>query len=196
MTDIRKARILIIATDGFEQSELLVPLQKLREKGAVVEIAAPDKTRERSEIRGWRGESAKADWGDSVPVDRSLDDIDPQSYDALIVPGGVMNPDKLRLEPKAIEAVQRFTKDGKIVAAICHGPWLLADAGVAKGRRMTCFWSIRKDIENAGAQWSDQEVVTDDGIITSRSPKDIPAFIDKIVQEIGEGRHAARRIAA
>lgn len=196
MTDIRKARILMIATDGFEQSELLVPLHKLRETGATVEIAAPDKTRERNEIRGWRGESAKADWGDSVPVDKSLDDIDPQSYDALVLPGGVMNPDKLRLEPKAIEAVKRFAEDGKIVAAICHGPWLLADAGVAKGRRMTSFWSIRKDIENAGAQWSDQEVVADDGIITSRSPKDIPAFIDKIVEEIGEGRHSARRIAA
>jgi protease I len=196
MTDIQKARILMIATDGFEQSELLVPLQKLREKGVTVEIAAPKKTREPGEIKGWRGEGGKADWGESLPVDKSLDDIDPKSYDALVLPGGVMNPDKLRLEPKAIEAIQSFARDGKIVAAICHGPWLLADAGVAKGRRMTSFWSIRKDIENAGAQWSDQEVVVDDGIITSRSPKDIPAFVDKIVEEIGEGSHGARRIAA
>jgi protease I len=196
MTDIRKARILMIATDGFEQSELTVPLEKLREKGATVEIAAPDKTRERGEIRGWRGDSAKADWGESVPVDRSLDDIDPQSYEALVLPGGVINPDKLRLDPKVIEIVRRFATQGRIVAAICHGPWLLADAGIAEGRRMTSFWSIRKDIENAGAQWADEEVVTDDGIITSRSPQDIPAFIDKIVEEIGEGSHGARRIAA
>lgn len=196
MTDIQKARILVIATDGFEQSELMVPVEKLREKGATVEIAAPDKTRQRGEIRGWQGESGKAEWGDSVPVDRSFDDIDTKSYDALVLPGGVMNPDKLRLEPKAIEAIRRFVTEGKIVAAICHGPWLLADAGVAKGRRMTSFWSIRKDIENAGAQWSDQEVIADDGIITSRSPKDISVFIDKIVEEIGEGRHGARRIAA
>ena len=196
MTDIQKARILMIATDGFEQSELLLPLQKLRQKGATVEIAAPDKTREPGQITGWRGDSAKAEWGESLPVDRKLDDIDPKSYDALILPGGVMNPDRLRLEPKAIEAIRSFAKDGKIVAAICHGPWLLADAGVAKGRRMTSFWSIRKDIENAGAQWSDQEVIADDGIITSRSPKDIPAFIDKIVEEIGEGSHGVRRIAA
>lgn len=196
MTDIRKARILMIATDGFEQRELLEPLTKLREKGATVEIAAPDKTRERREIRGWQGGSAKAEWGDSIAVDKALDDIDVNAYDALILPGGVMNPDKLRLEPKAIDAVRHFAAEGKIVAAICHGPWLLADAGVAKGRRMTSYGSIRKDIENAGAQWSDQEVVVDDGIITSRSPKDIAAFVDKIVEEIGEGSHGARRIAA
>jgi protease I len=195
MTDIQKARILMIATDGFEQSELLLPLQKLRQKGATVEIAGPDKTREVGQITGWRGDAAKPEWGVSLPVDRNLDDIDPKSYDALVLPGGVMNPDKLRLEPKTIEAIRSFAKDGKIVAAICHGPWL-SDAGVAKGRRMTSFWSIRKDIENAGAQWSDQEVVADDGIITSRSPKDIPAFVDKIVEEIGEGSHGTRRIAA
>lgn len=196
MANIRNTRILMIATDGFEQSELLEPLAKLREKGATVDIAAPDKTRERGEIRGWQGESARAGWGDSVAVDKALDDIDIQSYDALVLPGGVMNPDKLRREPKAIEAVREFATQGKVVAAICHGPWLLADAGVAKGRRMTSFWSIRKDIENAGASWSDEEVVTDDGIITSRSPEDIPAFIDKIVEEIAEGSHGARRIAA
>ncbi|MFZ5675549.1 MAG: type 1 glutamine amidotransferase domain-containing protein [Pseudomonadota bacterium] len=196
MANMRSTRILIIATDGFEQSELFEPLTKLREKGATVEIAAPDKTRERGEIRGWQGESARAEWGDSVAADKALDSINVQSYDALVLPGGVMSPDKLRREPKAIEAVREFATQGKVVAAICHGPWLLADAGVAKGRRMTSYWSIRKDIENAGASWSDEEVVTDDGIITSRSPKDIPAFIDKIVEEIAEGSHGARRIAA
>jgi protease I len=185
MTEINKAKVLILATDGFEQSELEVPMKELRARGATVHVAAPAQTREAGEIRGWD----KADWGRAVPVDKTLDQVDCAAYDALVLPGGVINPDKLRIEPKAIEAIKRFVNDGKIVAAICHGPWLLAEAGAAAGRQMTSYKSIRTDMENAGAEWVDKEVVTDEGIITSRSPKDLPAFVAKIVEEIGEGRH-------
>jgi protease I len=185
MTAITEARILIMATDGFEQSELMVPLQKLKEKGATVEVAAPSKTLDQGKIRGWD----KADWGSSVPVDKTLDQVQAGDYDALVLPGGVINPDKLRVEPKAIDIVKAFTSSGKIVAAICHGPWLLAEAGVADGRQLTSFKSIRTDMENAGGQWVDKEVVTDEGIITSRSPDDLPAFVAKIVEEVEEGRH-------
>lgn len=185
MTAITEARILIMATDGFEQSELMVPLQKLKEKGAIVEVAAPSKTLDQGKIRGWD----KTDWGSSVPVDKTLDEVQAGDYDALVLPGGVINPDKLRVEPKAIDLVKAFTSSGKIVAAICHGPWLLAEAGVADGRQLTSFKSIRTDMENAGGQWVDKEVVTDEGIITSRSPDDLPAFVAKIVEEVEEGRH-------
>lgn len=185
MTEISKARVLILATDGFEQSELEVPMKELRDRGATVHVAAPAKTLRTGEIMGWKG----ADWGRAVPVDTTLDAVDASSYDALVLPGGVINPDKLRVEPKAIETIKGFVRDGRIVAAICHGPWLLAEAGAAEGRQMTSYKSIRTDIENAGAEWIDKEVVTDEGIITSRSPEDLPAFVAKIVEEIGEGRH-------
>ncbi|MBV9218213.1 MAG: type 1 glutamine amidotransferase [Methylobacteriaceae bacterium] len=195
MTDIRKARILIMVTDGFEQRELDVPLSELRKAGAKVEVAAPDKTREPGKIRGWKGESDKAEWGDNVTVDRKISEIKVEDYDALVLPGGVINPDKLRLEPKAVEVVKRFVESGRIVAAICHGPWLLVEAGVVRGRNLTSYWSIRTDVQNAGGQWSDEEVVTDKGIITSRSPKDLPAFVAKIIEEISEGRHQQRSAA-
>jgi len=185
MTDISRARVLILATDGFEQSELEVPMKELRNRGATVHVAAPAKTLRSGEIMGWDG----ADWGRAVPVDMTLDSVDDASYDALVLPGGVINPDKLRVEPKAIEIIRSFVGDGRIVAAICHGPWLLAEADAADGRQMTSYASIRTDMENAGAHWIDKEVVTDEGIITSRSPEDLPAFIAKIVEEIGEGRH-------
>ena len=185
MTDIAKAKVLILATDGFEQSELKVPLEELRAKGATVEVAAPKETREQGKIRGWN----KGDWGETVPVDRTLDQVDASAYDALVLPGGVINPDKLRIEAKAIETIKAFVSSGKVVAAICHGPWLLVEADVADGRQMTSYKSIRTDMENAGAEWIDKEVVTDEGIITSRSPQDLPAFVAKIVEEIGEGRH-------
>jgi len=185
MTDISRARVLILATDGFEQSELEVPMKELRNRGATFHVAAPAKTLRSGEIMGWDG----ADWGRAVPVDMTLDAVDDASYDALVLPGGVINPDKLRVEPKAIEIIRSFVGDGRIVAAICHGPWLLAEADAADGRQMTSYASIRTDMENAGAHWIDKEVVTDEGIITSRSPEDLPAFIAKIVEEIGEGRH-------
>jgi len=195
MTDIRQSRVLILATDGFEQVELQVPLESLRKSGVTVEITAPDKTREAGKIRGWRGDQPKEEWGDEFPVDRRLNQVKVEDYDALVLPGGVINPDKLRVESKAVDLVKAFLASSKIVAAICHGPWMLVEAGAVRGRRVTSFASIKTDLQNAGGNWRDEEVVADQGIITSRSPKDLPAFVAKIIEEIGEGRHAARAAA-
>jgi protease I len=195
MTEIQQARILVLATDGFEQSELLVPLEQLRARGAKVEVAAPDKTMEPGQITAWDGEAEKPGWGQKVPVDRKLAEVRAEDYDAIVLPGGQINPDKLRTEPQAVKLVQDFAAGGKVVAAICHGPWLLAEAGLAKGRTLTSFASIRTDMKNAGANWVDQEVVTDKGIVTSRSPKDLDAFVAKIVEEVGEGNHGDRLTA-
>lgn len=196
MTDITDAKILILATDGFEQSELMKPLEDLRARGATVEVAAPEKTMKPGEIRAWDGERQEPGWGDTVKVDRTIDQVDASRYDAIVLPGGAMNPDKLRIESKAIELIRRFASDGKVVAAICHAPWLLAEAGLARGRKLTSYKTIVTDMKNAGADWQDAEVVTDAGFVTSRNPKDIPAFVSKIVEEIGEGNHAAKRRAA
>jgi protease I len=195
MTEIRQARILILATDGFEQSELLLPLEQLRAKGATVDVVAPEKTREPGVIVAWDGAAEPEDWGQKVKVDRKLSEVQEQDYDALVLPGGVINPDQLRVNTAAVELVKRFAASGKVVAAVCHGPWLLVEAGLAKGRRMTSFTSIRTDVQNAGATWLDEEVVTDQGIITSRSPKDLDAFVAKIVEEVQEGKHGHRSAA-
>ena len=181
MPSIEKARILIMATDGFEQSELMVPLEKLRQAGATVEVAAP----EEGEITGWD----QNDWGESVPVDLLLEEVHPDDFDAIVLPGGQMNPDKLRMVPKAIEIIRQFHDSGKVVAAICHAPWLLIEAGVAEGRRMTSYESIKTDVMNAGAHWSDEAVIADKGIVTSRKPDDLDAFVSKIIEEIREGEH-------
>lgn len=187
MTDINSARILILATDGFEQSELMVPRDELRKAGAKVDVASP----EGKPIRGWN----KKDWGETVPSDLRIADADPAGYDALVLPGGQINPDVLRVNSDATRIVTSFIESGKTVAAICHAPWLLAQVDALKGRKATSFHSIRKDIENAGATWVDKEVVTDQGIITSRSPQDLPAFVKKIIEEVGEGRHERRKVA-
>ncbi|WP_044560671.1 type 1 glutamine amidotransferase domain-containing protein [Azospirillum sp. B4] len=181
MADIHDARILILATNGFEQSELTVPRDELRKAGATVDVATPDG----KPIRGWN----HTDWGDTVEADTRIADTRVEDYQAVVVPGGQINPDLLRVDPEAVQRVRTFLDSGKVVAAICHGPWLLVEADALRGRRATSYKSIRKDVENAGAHWVDEEVVVDGGVITSRSPADLPAFVAKIIEEVGEGRH-------
>jgi protease I len=187
MTSIRDARILILATDGFEQLELTTPRDELRNAGARVEVASP----KGGEIRGWN----KTDWGETVPSDLAIANVKPDDYDALVLPGGVINPDKLRIDGAAMKIVRSFMESGKVVAAICHGPWLLVQADAVRGLTMTSYKSIRKDVENAGGKWVDKEVVTDKGVVTSRSPDDLKAFVPKIIEEIEEGRHQRRSAA-
>jgi protease I len=191
MSDIGQAKVLIVATDGFEETELTVPQSKLKEAGATVHVAAPQSRTAKESIRGWD----KTDWGKNVAVDKDLESISPEDYDALVLPGGQINPDKLRLEPKALEVIRSFLESGKVVAAICHAPWLLIEVGAAKGRRMTSFASIRTDVVNAGAEWKDEAVVTDQGLITSRNPGDLDAFCAKIIEEIQKGKHGSRAAA-
>lgn len=178
MPRISDARILILATDGFEQSELEVPRDRLREAGATVDIASPDG----ESIRGWQD----GDWGQTIQVDLPLGSVDASAYDAIVLPGGQINPDKLRTEATAVALVRRFHEDGKVVAAICHGPWLLVEADLVRDRKVTSYNSIRTDLENAGGQWTDSEVVTDQRIITSRSPEDLDAFCTRIAAEVEE----------
>ena len=167
-------RIAILATDGFEQSELMEPRRRLKEAGFDVQVVSP----KLGEIRGWQHK----EWGDTVPVDVPLDAASPEDYDALVLPGGQMNPDSLRLVPEAVAFVRAFAGSGKPLAAICHGPWLLVESGAAKGKRVTSWPSLKTDLANAGAQWEDAPVVTDGALITSRKPDDIPQFTDAVVR--------------
>jgi protease I len=169
--------IAILATDGFEQSELTDPKKLLEQAGANTEVIAPGSV---SSIKGWSGK----DWGDSVSVDTALNDADPDKYDALVLPGGVMNPDKLRMDPDAIEFINAFASAEKPIAAICHGPWTLIEAGLVDGKNITSWPSLKTDLENAGAHWADKEVVTDGNLITSRKPSDIPAFTKALVDRL------------
>lgn len=184
MTAIAKAKFLIIATDGFEQSELEVPRDKLRARNATVDVATPNGR----QIMGWD----RNDWGRPADANLKIADAKEGDYTALVIPGGVMNPDKLRIDADAMKLVKAFLAAGKVVAAVCHGPWLLVQADALKGRQATSFKSIRKDVENAGAIWIDEEVVVDNGIIISRKPDDLDAFVAKIVEEVEEGRHYRR----
>jgi len=181
MPDIANAKILIMSTNGFEQSELLVPLEQLKAAGAQVHVATLDG----NAIKGWDTD----DWGKSVEADLKIADIDVESYDALVLPGGQINPDILRADETAVSKVRDFVTHDKIVAAICHAPWLLIEAGVVEGREMTSYHSIRTDLKNAGAQVVDKEVAISNGIITSRSPDDLDAFVAKIIEEVKEGEH-------
>lgn len=183
MPNVQGKRVAILATDGFEQSELLEPKKALEDAGAQTEVVSL----QQGEIKGWSG----TDWGEAVTVDRLVADASSQDYDALLLPGGVMNPDKLRMDEKAVAFVRGFAEEGKPIAAICHGPWTLIEAGAVEGRRMTSWPSLKTDLTNAGAEWVDQEVVADNGLVTSRKPDDIPAFNRKMLEEIGEGIHTS-----
>jgi protease I len=174
-------KIAVLATDGFEQSELETPVAALKAAGANVEVVSPKS----GEIQGWEHH----DKGRTVAVDRTLDAADPVAYDAILLPGGVINPDALRLEPKAIDFIRHFVAEKKPIAAICHGPWTLINAGGVEGREMTSWPSLEIDLANAGARWVDREVVVDNGLVTSRKPDDLPAFCAKMVEEFAEGRH-------
>ena len=174
-------RVAILATEGFEYVELTEPKKALEQAGAKTEVVSPKE----GKIRGWN----HTDWGESVAVDVNLKTADPNNYDALVLPGGVMNPDHLRQEPAAVQFVKAFFTAHKPVAAICHGPWLLVEADVVRGRKLTSWPSLKTDIRNAGGEWTDQEVVTDRGLVTSRKPADLPAFNKKVLEEIAEGKH-------
>jgi len=174
-------RVAMLVENGFEQVELTEPRKALREAGAETEVVSPVQ----GTVKGWNFK----DWGDEVPVDTPLDEADPDDYDALVLPGGVMNPDKLRMNPRAIQFVKSFFQSGKPVAVICHGPWTLIDAGVVSGRKITSYPSLANDLRNAGAEWVDQEVVVDHGLVSSRKPDDLPAFTRKMIEEFAEGRH-------
>lgn len=173
-------KIAIVVTDGFEQSELTEPKQALEQAGAQTQIVSPKS----DNVRGWK----HTEWGDQFRVDVPIDNANPEDYDALLLPGGVMNPDKLRRDERVLSFVKTFSDAGKPIAAICHGPWTLIDAGLVKGRKLTSYESIQTDLKNAGAKWTDEEVVVDKGLITSRKPQDIPAFNQKIIEEFAKGR--------
>src|ERR1035437_240368 len=173
-------KVAILVTDGFEQSELLEPRKALDEAGATTQVVSPAGKR----VKGWNHK----EWGNEVPVDVALDSANAEEFDALLLPGGVMNPDQLRMNPKAVEFVKHFADAGKPMAAICHGPWTLLEAGAVRGRTMTSWPSLKTDLKNAGATWVDKEVVTDQGLVTSRKPDDIPAFNGEMIRLFAEGR--------
>jgi protease I len=178
---LNNKRIAILATDGFEYVELAEPRKALDQAGAKTEVIAPKD----GQIKGMNHDQ----WGDSVKVDVLLERADPNNYDALLLPGGVMNPDHLRQDPSAVRFVKAFFEAHKPVGAICHGPWMLVEADVVKGRKLTSWPSLKTDIRNAGGEWTDEQVVTDQGLVTSRKPDDIPAFNKKIIEEFAEGKH-------
>ena len=185
--EISGKKVGILATRGFEQAELEVPRDRLRAAGATVEVIAP----EPGEIRGWD----QKDWGRAVPVDRSLEDAKADDYDALVLPGGQINPDLLRIDLRALNLIGEVYRQGKTVAAVCHAPWLLIETGLAAGLRATSYISIKTDMINAGAKWEDLEVVVDRGIITSRNPGDLEAFSRAIISALAE-QQSNKRTAA
>jgi protease I len=188
MSKLQNKKIAILVTNGFEQVELTSPKQALEEQGAQTHIISP----ESGKIKAWD----ETDWGEEFSVDVPLDNANADDYDALVLPGGVMNPDYLRVEDKAIAFIKQFFEAGKPVAAICHGPWTLIEADVVRGRKVTSFPSLKTDLRNAGAEWVDDEVVTDNGLVTSRNPDDLPAFNRKLIEEIREGRHEGQARAS
>jgi len=179
-------KIAILATDGFEKSELFEPMNALKDQGAQVHVIAP----ESGSIKSWD----KDKWDESVLVDMTISNANPSDYDSLVLPGGVINPDTMRTNNEALEFIRAFFEHGKPVAAICHAPWLLISAGVIENRTVTSYKSIKADVVNAGANWKDQEVVVDEGLVTSRNPDDLSAFVDKIIEETREGKHEGQAV--
>ncbi len=186
--DLSGKRVAILATDGVEQVELTEPKRALEDAGASAEVVSPKPDR----IKGWKHDK----WGDEIKVDLPLEEARADDFDALLLPGGVMNPDTLRMDHRAVQFVKDFFVAGKPIASICHGPWMLVEADVVDGRTVTSYPSIKTDLRNAGADWVDRDVVTDEGLVTSRKPDDIPAFNRKMIEEFAEGVHQARRSAA
>jgi protease I len=182
-SNIKGKKIAILATDGFEQAELLDPRKALDDAGATTVVISPKS----GEIKGWN----MKEWGQTVKVDKVLDDANPNEYDALVLPGGVINPDHLRMDPKAVNFVKQFVSTDKPVAAICHGPWTLIETGALSGKTVTSWPSLKTDLKNAGANWVDQEVVTDGQFIFSRKPDDIPAFSKAIIEAVSRGTRQA-----
>ena len=184
MADLKGKKIAILATDGFEQAELMEPRKALEAAGAQTVVIAP----KAGKIKGWK----HTDWGETVNVDKELSQADVHDYDALVLPGGVMNPDHLRMDPKAVDFVGQFVKSGKPVAAICHGSWTLMETGALRGRTVTSWPSLKTDLKNAGANWVDQEVARDGQFITSRKPEDIPAFTRAIIELVSGNARLTR----
>lgn len=181
-------KIAILATDGFEQVELTEPRKALEAAGAIVEVISLKP----GEIKGWKF----TDWGETTKVDKTLDQAGPRDYDGLVLPGGQINPDKLRMEPKAVSFVADFFNSGKPVGAICHGPWMLVEAGVVKQKTLTSWPSVRTDIRNAGGHWVDEEVVTDENLTTSRKPEDLPAFNERLIREFSQAKMEKQEMKA
>ena len=179
--ELRGKRIAALVEHGFEQSELLEPKAALEAAGAEVDIVSPQQRK----VKGWKS----TNWGDEVAVDRHLDDAIAGEYDGLLLPGGVLNPDRLRINEKAVRFVRAFVDSGKPIASICHGPWTLIEAGAIRGRRVTSWPSLATDLRNAGGEWVDQDCVVDNGLVTSRKPDDIPTFNRKMIEEFAEGPH-------
>ncbi|HTG33469.1 MAG TPA: type 1 glutamine amidotransferase domain-containing protein [Thermoanaerobaculia bacterium] len=185
MENLQGKKVAILVADGFEQVELTGPKEALDQAGAKTAIVSPAE----GQVKGWN----HTEWGDRLPVDVPLQRANPEDYDALLLPGGVMNPDKLRANPAAVRFVKSFVDAGKPIAAICHGPWTLIEAGGVRGRKMTSYGSIQTDLKNAGANWVDQEAVTDGNLVTSRKPDDIPAFNRAMVDLFARSEVGARR---
>lgn len=178
-SELKGKKIAFLATDGFEQAELLDPREALDEASAETVVIAP----KAGEIKGWDVK----DWGKTIKVDKTLEDANPNDYDALVLPGGVINPDHLRMNPAAVNFVKQFVATGRTIAAICHGPWTLVEADAVRGRKVTSWPSVKTDLKNAGANWVDEECVRDGQFIFSRKPEDIPAFIRAIIESVSQG---------